>query len=321
VDSRCLSHLRRSYVLLTLLCLTKSIPRVFLSRPFKFVVGTEMTPIMVHEAAVSSISPALAALMQIPMSESLAAEVRWEDVDTPTFLRFMEFIYSGDYTTSNHLCGTGQSDIVMEKSKQATFLDGLENDLSDLPSQYISSKERKKSRFKGKQILPVASPAVESALDSFRSLSYHAPITQSILKDTREPDLSGVQDQSNVLLIHATLYALAEKWGVDNLKKMSLFKLHQDLIALHLKTPGIEDLVDLMHYAYIDCHTPDLEHGIDELRGLICHYVVANARVTAENPEFTALLKEEGSLASDLWKLAGPKVSMVNPAGHAGYYS
>ncbi|PVH71242.1 hypothetical protein DL98DRAFT_375877, partial [Cadophora sp. DSE1049] len=72
---------------------------ILLSRSFTFVVGTNAVPIVVHEATVADQSPELAALTRGKMSEGLAAEARWEDVEKGTFIRFAHFAYIGDYTT------------------------------------------------------------------------------------------------------------------------------------------------------------------------------------------------------------------------------
>jgi len=114
--------------------------------------------------------------------------------------------------------------------------------------------------------------------------------------------------ESNGMLIHVSLYILADKWGVENLKQLTLFKLHQALAALRLGKSNVQDLVDLTRYSYE--HTPELEDGIDRLRELICNYIVSNSGLTADHPLFAALLKEGGGLASDLWKIAASKIRM-----------
>jgi len=53
-----------------------------------FFVGVDEVPIIIHEAAFANQSPELAALMRGEMSEGLASEAKWEDVDKGTFVRF-----------------------------------------------------------------------------------------------------------------------------------------------------------------------------------------------------------------------------------------
>jgi hypothetical protein len=105
-----------------------------------------------------------------------------------------------------------------------------------------------------------------------------------------------------ILVAHASLYVLAEKWGVESLKVLTLFKLHRTLKMLRLDASTVGDIVELTRYTYSDETTPDLETGIDGLRGLICHYIAANAKMMAEHISFTALIEDGGALARDLWK-------------------
>jgi hypothetical protein len=70
-----------------------------------------------------------------------------------------------------------------------------------------------------------------------------------------------VESSGEVLLAHASLYVLAEKWGV---------KLHQTLSTLRLDASKVQQVIDLARYAYLDSLTPDLETEIDGLRKLTC---------------------------------------------------
>lgn len=114
-----------------------------------------------------------------------------------------------------------------------------------------------------------------------------------------------------VLFSHTKLYILADKWGVDSLKKLILLKLHQTLSMLSLNTPKVQGIVDLARYAYSDEGTPDLESGIDGLRELICQYIVANAEVMSEHATFRSMIEGE-YFVRDLWKLAAPRIRLNN---------
>ena len=66
-------------------------------RPFKFIIGPDEVPIVVHEAVLAEQSPALAAILRGEMAESVAGESRWMDVDKGTFIQFAQFAYTGYY--------------------------------------------------------------------------------------------------------------------------------------------------------------------------------------------------------------------------------
>jgi hypothetical protein len=53
---------------------------------------------MVYVAVVADKCPTLDSLMRGEMSESLAGEAKWKDMGKGTFLRFIEFAYTRDYS-------------------------------------------------------------------------------------------------------------------------------------------------------------------------------------------------------------------------------
>merc|ERR1711964_482076 len=78
--------------------MSASFEEILLSRFYTFIVGADAVPITVHEATLADQSPGLKALMRTEMSEGLAREARWEDVNKETFMRFAQFAYIGDYS-------------------------------------------------------------------------------------------------------------------------------------------------------------------------------------------------------------------------------
>lgn len=144
-----------------------------------------------------------------------------------------------------------------------------------------------------------------AALKAFNSLDYRLLKPRSNFAETCEPAVKVGSNENfrEILFAHATLYILAEKWGVESLKILALFKLHRTLQMLRLNAQRVQDIVELTRYTYSDEMTPDLENGIDGLRDLICHYLAANAKMMAQYASFTALLEDGGALTRDLWKL------------------
>ncbi|KAN0117088.1 hypothetical protein V8E51_003065, partial [Hyaloscypha variabilis] len=116
-----------------------------------------------------------------------------------------------------------------------------------------------------------------------------------------------VESSGEVLLTHASLYVLAEKWGVNSLKILVLSKLHQALNTLRLDSSKAQEVVDLARYAYLDSSTPDLETKIDGLRKLICLYIAANVDLVSEHTSFMDLIEGGGAFVRDLWKRVVPK--------------
>jgi hypothetical protein len=116
-----------------------------------------------------------------------------------------------------------------------------------------------------------------------------------------------VESSGEVLLAHASLYVLTEKWGVNSLKMQVLSKLHQTLSTLRLDASKVQQVIDLARYAYLDSSTPDLETEIDGLRKLTCLYMAANVEVVSEHTSFMELIEGGGAFVRDLWKRVVPK--------------
>jgi len=122
-----------------------------------------------------------------------------------------------------------------------------------------------------------------------------------------------IESSGEVLLAHASLYVLAEKWGVNSLKILVLSKLHQTLSTLRLDASKVQEIINLARYTYLDSSTPDLETDIDGLRKLISLYMAANVEIISEHTSFMVLIEGWGAFVRDLLK----RVRLVpkEPAG------
>ncbi|KAL6252370.1 hypothetical protein RBB50_000088 [Rhinocladiella similis] len=68
------------------------------SDPFRFLIGPDKKPFHVHSALIAKHSDTLAALVTNGMLESEQRCAVFDDVDEDTFLHFLEFAYTGEYT-------------------------------------------------------------------------------------------------------------------------------------------------------------------------------------------------------------------------------
>jgi hypothetical protein len=239
---------------------------------------------VIHEAAFADLSPALATLMRGQMSEGLAGEAKWEDVDRGTFIRFTQFAYTGDYSIPSSFIPDPSPETVEEA-----------HPLNPPESQWLIDDDWSFGTLKKKKT---------SKKNFFDSLKYPR------FKTRPNYDCSS-ERIGEVLLGHVSLYVLADKWGVETLKMLVLFKLHQTLSMLRLDESKIQDVVDLVRYVYLEERTPDLENGIDGLRELICQYILANTLISG-HATFTDLVEEGGPFVRDLWKLAVPRIRITD---------
>ena len=254
--------------------------------------------------------------MRGKMSESASRVVTWGDIDRETFARFAQFAYTGDYSVPKMIVnGHVHQQKQFEKEKE------VENDMWYVakPLPYGSSWDgfssaSKKDKKKG-----------ESAQFSFGETSRCAQTTDSTIfdksnvyalcqprfkfADSCDPEIIDGPEENNIteaLLSHTLLYILAEKWGIDSLKMLTLFKLHQTLSMLVIDFPKVPHIMELVRHGYAG--TPDLETGIDDLRDLLCQYVAANVKVMSEHEDFLASIQDGGTFVRDLWKRVLPRV-------------
>jgi hypothetical protein len=252
---------------------------------------------MVHEEAIANQSAALNSLMRGKMSESTAGVAAWIDVDEATFVRFAQFAYTGDYSVPKMVVsGQERSKSRQEQSvaevEEIEELGIEENYWGSLSS--ASKKNKKKSQVTCTPPQPTPTP--------FKSLTYTLLQPRSKFANTCDPAVMEGSEENitEALLSHASLYILAEKWGIESLKRLTLSKLHQTLNLLTLDAARVPHIVKLVRCAYSG--TPDLETGIDELRELVCRYVAVYIRTISEHTEFEELIEEGGAFMRDLWK-------------------
>ncbi len=247
--------------------------------------------------------------MRGKMSESASRVVTWVDVDQETFVRFAQFAYTGDYSVPKMIvCGHVHQPMESEKKKE------VENDMWFVaePLQRddewgLFSPASKKDKKKKKSALFALEDTLESPHTTvstrFDEAHVYALQPRSKFAHSCEPEIINGPEENNIteaLLSHTLLYILAEKWGIDCLKMLTLFKLHQTLSKLVLDAPKVPHIMELVRHGYAG--TPDLDTGIDGLRYLLCKYVSDNVKVMSEHEAFLALIQDGGTFVRDLWK-------------------
>ena len=248
--------------------------------------------------------------MRGKMSESASRVVTWIDVDQETFVRFAQFAYTGDYSVPKMIVN-GQ----FHQQKQCEKPKEVKNELWSVPEPppFESSwgkKDKKKSKsaqFSFGETSRSAQTTDSTIFDKSHVYSLRQP--RSKFADSCDPEIIDGPEENNIteaLLSHTMLYILAEKWGIDSLKMLTLFKLHQTLSMLVIDSPKVPHIMELVRHGYAG--TPDLETGIDDLRDLLCQYVAANVKVMSEHEDFLASIQDGGTFVRDLWKRVLPRV-------------
>jgi hypothetical protein len=274
---------------------------MLISRPFKFLIGPEETEIVVHEEPIASQSAALNTLMRGSMSESTNGLASWKDVDEKTFVRFAQFAYTGDYSVPQMVV----INQVVSNHREEVPVD-IQRNPQDSEFEWGAFSSAKKT-VKKKGIKHDLTPQ-ETTYTPFKSLTYPLLQPRSKFADSCHPVMikGSRYHIFESLLSHTSLYVLADKWGVESLKVLTLYKLHENLNMLKLDVEEVPDIVELARYGYSG--TPHLETGIDDLRELICRYIAANVDVMSKSKAFTDLIEEGGAFVPDLFKHMLPRI-------------
>jgi hypothetical protein len=186
-----------------------------------------------------------------------------------TFVAFAEFAYGGTYL------------IAFDHDDEATVTEPR----NLTPGSKSETSTRNLLRDK-----PL--PASKKRTHSQIVIDDSAPIQAANPKSSRS--------YSSLFLGHARLYALAEKYGAQGLKALTLAKLKDDLGLYKRHKEWSTDFVRLIEYAFSD-HTP--AGGKDKLRRLLLNVVSQEIGTLRESKDFVIMLENGGEFVKCFWPL------------------
>jgi hypothetical protein len=275
----------------------------FTSKLFKFIVGDKQTVFNLHADIIAKQSKALDVLINGPMSEALVGGVTFDDVDEGTFERFCQFAYHGDYATPECTGTAPPQNTRTGGARMKTVVDGPEDD--DLEDDAESQAETA-----GKSDDEDEDDTGLSKAERLRELLDEKDFDTSAIDDAftspcmilyNEHDW---EDYTPVFLGHARLYVFADKWGITNLKSLTLSNLHETITEFTLYSKRRTDIVELLRCTYSNDHTPDrICDEVDALRALVMLFIGVEIDSMSKCPEFLGLIEEGGECASDLVKI------------------
>lgn len=282
---------------------------MFTSPQFTFDVGENNVKVTVHAATIAKQSQALDVLINGPMKEAQTGIARLEDVDENTFIRVCQFAYTGDYETPVFI-QRPESGLPDKASSVWPPPNGSANEpgeiVEELEPEPVPEAEAPvaetddwsfglKRAKKHKKL-----PKSRVLRDSFEKKEFDVETPRSSAKCRCEvrQNSCAEEDYTPVFLGHARLYVFADKWGIEDLKTLSLHKLHKTLVTFTPYSARLGDVAELVRYTYE--HTPDFSHEIDDLRSLVMDYLTCEVTNLIHSPKFDQLLEQGGPFARDL---------------------
>ncbi|KAK8106707.1 BTB/POZ fold protein [Apiospora kogelbergensis] len=246
--------------------------KIVSSKTFRFLVGPQRREFTVHEAAFTSVSESLKALIEGNMQEAQEQLAVFDFVDEDTFARFCEFAYTGDYTISTVRTPsrlTEKAPFSHKTSSDSLIGSGANDDVRGWAEVSSNPKKRKKGN-----VFEAPQPSKKDKIwVRFQDLNF--TIT--------DPGFIPIQDKDHLdcpdmLLPHAQLYVFADYNLVAELKQLALFRLHATLFA----------------------NTSASEVGDRTLREVITLYATCHLEDLLDCSEFQEVLLRQNELSRDL---------------------
>lgn len=247
------------------------------SSPFRFIVGPDKLEYSIHAALVAEQSPALNALVNGGLKESVEQCVVWQEVDKDTFIRFAQYLYTGDY----HCASLPVSDT----KPPDTVADIV--DIWAMPSPRSKTREGHLSdeHFKSDGESPQKMAAQE-----LKKRQYPVPEMPPSAPYHVNDETTG--SATSVMLPHAKLYILAECYGIEPLMQMTLHKLHREMCGFSPLGRGLNNAVEVIKFGF--------ENDTSELQDLLSLFASTHLKALWSRRDFQELFVKSGELAMAL---------------------
>ncbi|RYP55633.1 hypothetical protein DL769_010101 [Monosporascus sp. CRB-8-3] len=215
------------------------------SKLVQFAIGPEKKEFLVHNYAVSSLSRPLDRLLNGQMKEAIEGRVVWDDMDEAAFVRFIQWAYSGSYTDPEPVIFTDSSFTATSTTKDGNVAENTTVITGTGNSVTIALEEDAES---------LVSYKCEKCPDPRKKMQMNKKYDENY---------------GPVLLSHARLYVIADKYDVPELGELALHKLWATLKIFTPYPSRLGDIVCLIAYAF---HSFSESAEGDKMCDMLVHY-------------------------------------------------
>lgn len=237
------------------------------SPPFTFVVGPDENEHTIHSALVAHQSPALNALINGGMKESIERRVIWKEISEEVFIAFSQYVYTGDYEGATPRKREVPGEVAPIRVSPVGKAGWVPPHVRKKGGSESSSGTKKRLLWHKFQ-----------ALDPLPSRAF-SPIFWS----------SADYEYTDVFLSHVRMYVFADYYGIDPLQTLALHNLLRTLIQFDNEGGSYGDIIPLVRYSFEQ--TADKGGQVDKLRSLICSYTACKVEDLWKDTEFRDLTK------------------------------
>lgn len=220
------------------------------------------------------------------LSEATQGFALLDDVDEETFVRFIRWTYTKDYSAPEYTWAEPAEGPGGSKTEAAQ----KEAPPSDDLSWGTFSKVKKKKKISSKTHMSLK----ESFISEY---DYSSPDEKVGPRSNLRPQ----EDYTEVFLSHARLYVFAEKYDIQPLKKLCHQKLQHTLAIYTLYPERVGDITTLLKYVY--ANTAETMDGTEDIRSMLAHYVGTEMDTLIKYGEIKDLMLENGEILGDFLKM------------------
>lgn len=270
---------------------------------FKFIIGPNKRPFFVHVSVLEKTSKVLKVLAQGPMLEAREGQAVLEDCSEQVFERFCQFAYTSDYefvrwgskietlsieTPSNDTATTENKNNYDDDWQRLSIAAGMAPPPHPTVTSVPTAASKPAARFTSSlaprfapkpRTMPIQGRIIMSRTKKKRrnpTNPWNIFLNEEFGKSDiafEAPLVARDEDAYEVFICHAELYIFADRYDIPSLRDLTLFRLHELLIAFIVFPERLCDIVKLVEYVYESTSDPVSGAGSDRLRELMAHYV------------------------------------------------
>lgn len=206
------------------------------------------------------------------MKESTESCVVWDQVDDDTFLRFYQYLYTGDYKAAKTIAfpyvkrdDTAFRNALAKATRRVCTVSGF--DFDNLKLWWIEAR----------------------AVENFKAQYYPAHVVNPvIIRDNWDTN----ESFAPVFLSHAKLYVMADCYGIKPLMGLTLHKLHQVLCGFTVHPERLIDIIELVEYSF--------DHGPQGLQDFAASFACGHLMSLWTTRAFQDLVKKHPEISTSL---------------------
>ena len=237
------------------------------------------------------------------LSEAKQGFAILDDVEESTFLAFIRWTYTKDYPALDHTVIPSEDPIVDDDPADAQTFD------EDAWAGWGTAKKKDKKKKKK----PTTEPAVRGFLrESFISQQHDkklAPFSIPAARANKGPD----EYYTEVFLCHARMYVFAEKYDIQDLRKLALQKLQHQLAIHTLYIERVGEIMALLRYVYANTGESKSGggsgNGEDDVRSVLAHYVGVEMGNLIKEGEIRDFMLEEPEFLGEFLRMFALRIN------------